>query len=270
MRIDLHIHSTASDGALAPEAVVEAALAGRLDVIAIADHDTVAGVVPASAAADGRLEVIPAVELSSTRAGREYHILGYYIDPFSAVLGEFTRAAGRRRQDRMAGMVERLGRMGVLVPFDDVLAEAGEAANVGRPHLARVLLQRGHVRTFAEAFTRFIGDGGPAFVPVELLSPEGAVALVHAAGGLAVWAHPPVEVLADEIDGLVQAGLDGVECYRPRTSPPEIERIRAVARERGLLLTGGSDWHGEWQGLLGEFAVGEDAVPEILQRGRIG
>lgn len=269
MRIDLHIHSTASDGALAPEAVVEAAIAGRLDVIAIADHDTVAGVVPASAAAAGRLEVISAIELSATHDGREYHILGYYIDPFSPALAEFTRAAVRRRQDRMAGMVERLGRLGVSVPFDDVLAQAGEAANVGRPHLARVLLQHGHVRTFAEAFTRFIGDGGPAFVPVELLRPEDAVALVHAAGGLAVWAHPAVDALADGLDRLVRAGLDGIECYRPRTPPTEVERIRALARERGRFLTGGSDWHGEWQGPLGDFAVGEEAVPEILERGRI-
>lgn len=266
MRIDLHLHSTASDGSLDPAALVEAAVAGRLDVVALTDHDTVAGLAPARAAAVDRIEVIPGVELSTTWDGRELHVLGYDIDPLAGELLEFSRAAGVRRRSRMAAMVERLGELGIHVPLEEVVRLAGSEANVGRPHLARVLLQRGHVRSFADAFDRFIGDGGPAFLPVQLLTPADAIAIIHRANGLAVWAHPPQDLVGPVLPVLAHAGLDGVEVYRPRSPATESEALRQVAAAHGLFPTGGSDWHGDWSGPLGEFSVSPDEVKTFLDR----
>lgn len=265
MRLDLHLHSTASDGALGPATLVGAA-AGRLDVVALTDHDSIAGVPAALAAAVGRIEVIAGIELSTTYKGRELHILGYDIDPRSPELVGFSRDAARRRQDRMANMVDRLGELGVSVPYEEVLRLAGSEANVGRPHLARVLVQRGHVRSFSEAFERFIGDGGPAFFPVQLLTPADAVALIHRANGIAVWAHPPLDLFRTELDALTEMGLDGVEAYRPRSLPVETDLVLEGAAARKLLVTGGSDWHGEWSGALGDFWVSDEEIAAFLAR----
>jgi len=264
VRLDLHLHSTASDGALEPGALVAAAAAGRLDVIALTDHDTIAGVPAALAAAGTRIEIIPGIELSTTHRGREIHILGYDIDPEAPELVAFSRNAALRRQSRMAEMVERLAELGVHVDYDDVVRLAGSEANVGRPHLARVLVQRGHVRTFAEAFDRFIGDGGPAFFPVRLLTPGAAVDIVHRAGGVAVWAHPPLDLFQSELPALAESGLDGVEVHRPRSLPTESALLLAGVLPRGLLVTGGSDWHGEWNGPIGDFAVSADDLADFL------
>lgn len=264
MRLDLHLHSTASDGALEPGALVAAAAAGRLDVIALTDHDTIAGVAAAVAAGAGRIEVIPGIELSTTHRGRELHVLGYDVDPNAPELVTFSRDAALRRQVRMAEMVDRLAELGIHVPYDDVVRLAGSEANVGRPHLARVLVQRGHVRTFAEAFDRFIGDGGPAFFPVRLLTPGAAIDIVHRAGGVAIWAHPPLDLFQTELRALADAGLDGVEVHRPRSLPVETGIFLAGIADCGLLVTGGSDWHGDWNGPLGEFAVGPEEVGDFL------
>lgn len=264
MRLDLHLHSSASDGAVDPVQLVELAARGRLDVIALTDHDTTAGLAAALGAAQRRIDVIPGLELSTTFDGREVHMLGYFIDPESEELTRFSRHAATRRQARMSGMIERLSELGIAVHYDEVVRLAGAEANVGRPHLARVLVQRGHVRTFAEAFDRFIGDGGPAFLPVQLLTPERAIAMIHRAGGVAVWAHPPVDLFRTHLASLVEHGLDGVEAFRPRTSPAEVEALLAGAAGAALLVSGGSDWHGEWNGALGDFAVSADDVGAFL------
>lgn len=266
MRLDLHLHSTASDGALEPPAVVAAAIAGRLDMVALTDHDTVAGLPAAMAAATGlgRIEVIPGVELSTTQNGRELHILGYDIDSGSPELLSFSREAASRRQDRMADMVARLGELGIRVDYEAVVRLAGSEANVGRPHLARVLVEGGHVRSFAEAFDRFIGDRGPAFFPVQLLTPADAVGIIHRAGGVAVWAHPPLDLFQAELSRLAAEGLDGVEAYRPRSPASETAILLAGAAASSLLVTGGSDWHGEWSGALGDFALTADDLSDFL------
>lgn len=264
MRLDLHLHSSASDGAVDPVQLVDLATRGRLDVIALTDHDTTAGLAAAMAAAAGRIEVIPGVELSTTFDGREVHMLGYLIDPAGQELTAFSRHAATRRQIRMSGMIDRLGELGIAVRYDEVVGLAGAEANVGRPHLARVLVQHGHVRTFAEAFDRFIGDGGPAFLPVQLLTPERAIEMIHRAGGVAVWAHPPLDLFRTQLARLVEHGLDGVEAFRPRTSPVESEALLSGAAAASLMVTGGSDWHGDWNGPLGDFAVASDDVGAFL------
>jgi 3',5'-nucleoside bisphosphate phosphatase len=270
LRIDLHIHSTASDGSLSPGAVANAARAGGLDVIALADHDTVGGVIAAQEAAAGTVHVIPAIELSTHEQAGELHMLGYYIDPRHADLLAYAERASGAREVRMHAMLERLAAAGIVVEFDDVLAAAGPRPDsIGRPHLARALLQRGYVHSMSDAFDRYIGDQGPAFVPTSLITPDQAIDIIHDAGGIAVWAHPRQDLLEAGLPRLREQGLDGVECYRPRVAPPESERIATFAARNGLFVTGGSDWHGDWQGQLGEFAVDRDDIAAFLEVGGI-
>jgi 3',5'-nucleoside bisphosphate phosphatase len=270
LRIDLHIHSTASDGSLPPAAVVAAARAGGLHIIALADHDTLAGIAPAQAAAHGVLHVIPALELSTHHNGAELHMLGYFVDVKNAALVQYSGRAGNARALRMREMLARLDEVGVSIAFDEVVAAAGpRPESLGRPHLARAMLQRGYVTTVSDAFDRYIGDDCPAFVPTRLISPAEGIGLIHAAGGVAVWAHPRPDQLHVDLARFVEWGLDGVECYRPRVSHVDAERVANLARMYQLLITGGSDWHGEWQGRLGDFSLERDDVAEFLDAGGI-
>lgn len=269
MRLDLHIHSTASDGAWSPGAVARAA-AGRLDVIALSDHDTLAGYEAVCAAAEAlRIQVIPAVELSSTHRGRDVHILGYFVDPSAPPLREHEARALGARERRMEAMIDRLRQQGVHVEMDAVLHAAGpDRGTLGRPHLARALVAAGHAASVPEAFDRWIGDAHRAFVPVSLLDPSGAVDVVRAAGGIAVWAHPPADLLDALLPGLVRSGLRGIEIYRPRASADQVLRLEATARTAGLLITGGSDWHGPDGGTqLGDFCVTSDDIAPFLEAG---
>lgn len=268
MRLDLHLHTTASDGSLSPSALVWAARAGSLDVIAIADHDTCAGVEDARKALPNDVHVVPAVELSTTFDNGELHVLGYFIDHQHQAIRSYSSDAAEKRKQRITGMLERLRNYGIKLTLDDVIKAAEPGTRmIGRPHLARALAQRGHVQTVSEAFDRFIGDSGPAFLPTQLLTPKQGIDLIHEVGGVAVWAHPRPTVLEKHLDTMVGFGLDGVECYRPNASPAEVSVVEQHARKRGLLLTGGSDWHGSWQGRLGDFYVGPDDVEALLEVG---
>jgi predicted metal-dependent phosphoesterase TrpH len=269
MRLDLHIHSTASDGAWTPAAVVRAA-AGRLDVIALTDHDTLAGVEPARAAAAGLpLQVIPAVELSSTHQGREVHILGYFVDPAAPGIRQHEERAVGARERRMELMLDRLRGQGVSVEMAAVVEAAGPDRSVlGRPHLARALVRAGHASSIPDAFDRLIGDAQPAFVPVALVDPPGAVDVVRSAGGIAVWAHPSGDMIDELLPGLMRAGLRGLEVYRPRISSDQVGRLERTARTAGLLMTGGSDWHTPDAGSqLGDFHVTADDLGPFLEAG---
>lgn len=268
-RIDLHIHSRASDGHLAPAAVVDAAVAGRLDVIALTDHDTVAGVQEACAAARERpIHVIPGIEVSTRHHDAEIHVLGYFVDPEAPPLVLHGEGARARRYDRARRMVEKLQEQGVPLEFETVIREAGpDVASIGRPHIARALLAGGHTRYYGEAFDRYLADGRSAFVLTEFPSVREAIDMIHASGGLAVWAHPPVEAFDAEIHTFADWGMDGVECFRPNTPPAESLLFETAARALGLLRTGGSDWHGPHRSPLGQFAVREDDVRELLEAG---
>ncbi len=270
MRIDLHLHSNASDGSLSPSGLVWAARAAGLHVIALTDHDTTGGTSEASDAGVGAVHVISGIEISTTYDGSELHVLGYFIDPTHAAILQYAGAAARGRRSRMQGMLERLETMGVTVDYQEVVAAAGsEAVTIGRPHLARALVQRGYAQTFAEAFDRFIGDSGPAFLPTRLLSPQGAIDLIHEAGGVAVWAHPRSSLFERDIRRFVEGGLDGVECFRPRCPAEECLKLESTTKALGLLVTGGSDWHGVWHGRLGDFSMSRDEVGAFLERGGI-
>jgi 3',5'-nucleoside bisphosphate phosphatase len=268
MKIDLHLHSHVSDGQLSPTALVQGAAAGGLAVLALTDHDTAAGVPEALLAAEGLpVRVIPGIEVSTRHGEREYHVLGYWIDPHSEPIQRYQQFAVGRRVRRMEGMVGKLREMGIPITYEEVATAAGPARSIGRPHLARALLAGGHTRYYGEAFERFISDSGPAFVAERFPTPEEAIATIHAAGGVAVWAHPPLDVFASELPRFVEWGLDGVECFRPTLTGAEIQMLEYSARARGLFPTGGSDWHGPHRAPLGDFFVGPHEVRELLAFG---
>lgn len=268
MKIDLHLHTNASDGALAPSEVVTRAAAAGLDIIAIADHDTTAGVRPAADTATGLdIDLIPAIEISASHDGRDIHVLGYSVDPADVAITQHSTTARRRRAERIHEMIQRLDALGVSVDYDDVVTEAGPNAQaLARPHLARVLWRQGTVASVGEAFDRYLADNGPAYVPVDALDVPGAIDRIHRAGGLAVWAHPPMPLLDESLGEFVDAGLDGIECYRPRVSTQDLNRLLERAHQHELLITGGSDWHGHWHGELGAFHVDGHVLTEFLDR----
>jgi predicted metal-dependent phosphoesterase TrpH len=271
MRVDLHLHSWVSDGDVAPAEVVRRAVDARLDVISLTDHDTAAGCAEALAEAVTRpIVVVPGIEISTRWGDQELHILGYWIDPSAASILAHQERAMARRAIRMAAMVERLQGMGIGISYADVEAAAGSSTRtLGRPHLARALHARGVTRYYSEAFLRFIGNGGPAFVAEGFPLPEVAIEAIHAAGGVAVLAHPPLPWIPEGLPVLVSQGLDGVECYRPGLEAGDLNMLEMVTRESGLFPTGGSDWHGPHRSNLGEFAVHGLRLREVLARGGI-
>jgi hypothetical protein len=235
---------------------VSAAKAAGLAAIALTDHDTMDGVAEALAAADEiGIRVVPGVELSATDDDREVHLLGLHIQRQSAIEDSLRTFRGARH-DRALQIVSKLNELGVSVSFDDVLAHAGDAA-IGRPHLARVLIEGGWARDSRDAFDRYLGAGRPAYVPKHRLSVGDAIALVHAGGGLAVLAHPGAEGRRDVIERFVALGLDGLEVRHPGHSAEDIKRLGALAGFFHLVPSGGSDWHGAAEGprVLGVMRV---------------
>jgi predicted metal-dependent phosphoesterase TrpH len=245
--VDLHTHSTASDGTLPPERVIEAAQRCGLAALALTDHDTIDG-VPAARAAGERLgiRVISGVELSAFQGDDEIHLLALHLTHLETLqqrLGELRT----HRHTRAARIVEKLNALGIPLTLDEVLRQSNGGA-VGRPHVARALMARGVVQDFRDAFLRYLGGGGSAFVPKERLSVEDAIDIAHEAGGLAIWAHPGDGGRRERLEPLVAAGLDGLEIRHPRHSAEDIKRLQALADFFGLVPSGGSDWHGAAEG----------------------
>ncbi len=272
MRLDLHVHTTASDGSLSPAQVVGLAADGGLDVLAITDHDTVAGIPAAmDAAAETALRLIPGIEVSSTHEGAEYHILGYFVDVQADSIKAHERHAVGGRESRMDQMVDHLRRQGLLIEMTDVLEAAGpDRSAIARPHLARALVLKGYATSVVDAFDRLIGDDHPAYVPTALATPDEAIRLILEAGGTPVWAHPPIRALTHLLPAFIGAGLKGMEVYRPRSTAGHIRKLERAAKAAGLLVTGGSDWHdGDRGSALGAFFVTEEDVGGLLEVGGI-
>ena len=270
MRTDLHVHSSASDGTDPPAEVMRRAALAGLDVVALTDHDTVAGHAEARAAA-GPVTLLPGMELSCRLDGRSLHMLAYLFDP-----GQPTLAAelARIRDDRVLrarAMVDRLADLGVDVSWEQVAAIAGQAV-VGRPHIARAMADSGAIASPREAFTRdWIADGGRAYVDRYALDPVRAIGLVQAAGGVTVLAHPragrDTRVTDEQITRLAAAGLAGLEVFHPDQSDAERARLLALASDLGLVATGGSDDHGSLTGYrLGSETTPAGAYQDLLSR----
>jgi 3',5'-nucleoside bisphosphate phosphatase len=241
--VDLHMHSTASDGSRSPADVVRAAKRAELVAIALTDHDTVGGLAEARAAGEELgVRIINGVELSAVEGESETHLLGLHLGDTSVLergLTELREMRGRRA----ARIVELLQSQGVQVTLDDVLMQAGAGA-IGRPHVARALVADGWAVDVRDAFDRYLAAGRPAYVAKDQLGMRDAIAMVHAAGGLAVLAHPGATATRERLEALAALGMDGVEVKHPSHSPQDTARIRTLAEQLGLLPSGGSDWHG--------------------------
>lgn len=254
--VDLHAHSTASDGALPPTEAVQAAHAAGLVAFALTDHDTLGGIPEAQVAADAcGLRLIPGVELSVHQGADEVHLLGLHIRDVSQLQARLEVIRGFRRT-RAESIVAKLNAAGIPMPFDAVLHQAAGGA-IGRPHVARALVAGGHVRDAREAFDRWLGAAKPAYVDKERLDIADGIRLIHDAGGIAVYAHPGSEGRRETIEPLVAAGLDGVEVRHPSHSREDELRLASLAAFFGLVVSGGSDWHGAMQGgrVLGAMQV---------------
>ena len=243
--IDLHSHTTASDGEHSPEALLSLARAAGVTVLAVTDHDTVSGLARAQAAADAEgLGFVPGIEVSATAGGREVHVLGHFVDATESGLAEYTDRLRGERATRMARMVERMGELGFPLTLEEV-EKIGGGAHLGRPHLALALLNRGYVSSTKEAFDRFLADGRPGHVDRFRVSAEEAVRLLHAAGGTATLAHPgPSKVTTPTLQTLAASGLDGLEVFHADHVPSQREAFLRTADALGLIPTGGSDYHG--------------------------
>lgn len=271
MSIELHCHTTASDGVLSPAELVALAVRRGIRTLAITDHDTTAAVAPARAAARGlRLEVIPAIEISSRKDGREVHILGYFLDPDHAPLQRALESQRSTRLERASRMVARLQDLGAPISMERVREVAG-GDTLGRPHLARVLVEQGHVASVEEAFERYLAEGRPAYVSPLKLSSEEAMGLIRDAGGLPVIAHPGL--LGDDglVEELIHSGAGGLEAYYPRHSPLQQQHYLALAARHRLVVTGGSDFHGPGHPDrlgLGEVHLPPEVVPRLRAAAR--
>lgn len=270
MRADLHSHSSVSDGTRPPAEVMRRAAQAGLDAIALTDHDTSAGMAEAAAALPAGLTLVPGMELSCRRDGHSVHMLAYLFDPEHPELAAEVDRITAARVDRAQAMVDRLAELGTGVTWEQVTEIAGDGV-IGRPHIARAMLAVGAIKTFDEAFTpQWIGTGGRAHVSRYALDPARAVRLVTAAGGVTVLAHPFAErrgwlVPEDLIGELAQAGLAGVEVTHPDHDLEESMALAGLARQLGLVASGGSDDHGELTGdRIGTYTIGEPDFSELL------
>jgi len=245
-KVDLHIHSTASDGRLSPAEVVRKSVERGLAIIAIADHDTVNGIPPALTAAKDypQLKIIPSVEISADVALGEVHVLGHFIDytdpELRATLDKFRNS----REERAQGMITKLKILGIHIEWQRVQQIAG-SGSIGRPHIAQAMMEKGHITSFKEAFTNYLGHNGPAYVKRTKMTPDEAVKLILKAKGLPVLAHP-LTVNAPEtlIIELKAAGLIGLEAYYNNYTTDVINQLVNLANKYDLIASGGSDYHG--------------------------
>lgn len=247
MRLDLHLHSNASDGTLSPAELARFAAGEGLEAIALTDHDTVDGIADCSAACkELGLRFVPGVELS-TGGDREIHVLGYGIDP-EKLRGKLV-ALQSDRFVRMEQMVKRIREEGMDISMEDVIAIAGHAP-LGRPHVAMAMVQKGYASSVKDAFDRFLGDGKPCCVPRQKMLFSLAVDWIHDCGGLAIIAHPVLiqcerRMLTQTLSALLNAGADGIEAFHSAHSTDDAMELEAFARRKNVLVTGGSDFHGQ-------------------------
>jgi predicted metal-dependent phosphoesterase TrpH len=265
--VDLHVHSTASDGSVSPDGVVRRAAKAGLSAVALTDHDTVDGIPEAMRAGEREgVRVIGGCEFSVAAAWGEMHVLGYFLPPNSAALEGFLERCRADRIRRGREMVDRLRALGVELSFEDVLRESRGGA-VGRPHVARALLRSGSVADMSEAFGRFLGRGRPAFVDKRLPEFRAVTDLVHQVGGVVSVAHLKERGTWSFLERLKQEGLDAVETRHPSHDPEIRSRLTDLALRLGLLRTGGSDWHGDPEAGEAHGAIGSQEVPiEWLER----
>ena len=268
MRIDMHTHTTASDGLLTPTELVKKAFEKRLDGIAITDHDSVDAIDEALNKAKDyqNFLVIPGVEMGCNYDDEEVHILGYFIDYKNKNLNEELTALKSSRWDRGISILNKLMELGINLPKDEILERARETGFIGRATLARELVNYGFVKDINEAFDKYLDVEKPAYVDRYKLSVEDTINLIHECGGVSILAHPGILKNKDIMTYCLERGIMGVECYHSKHSRSDEKLIRSFAERNGLIITGGSDFHGE-KDILGDYSTDIFAIPEF--RGRL-
>ncbi|MFA5908903.1 MAG: PHP domain-containing protein [Vicinamibacterales bacterium] len=276
--IDLHLHTTASDGRLTPAQLVARVAAAGITTMSVTDHDTVAGLVEVGAEAAARgIRLVPGIEVTSIADARDVHLLGYFFDPGNAALAAFLEGQRAVRVSRVREIGARLAALGLPVDVDALLTAAATrpGSSVGRPQLARALISAGYVASVREAFDRWLANGQPAYVPRTGPSPAAVVEVIHAAGGLVSFAHPAVTGRDELIRPLVDDGLDAIEVYHSDHTPADEVDYRGLAARLGVLVSGGSDFHGDdpaaaparaRRGTLGVVSLPADAFAALEDR----
>jgi predicted metal-dependent phosphoesterase TrpH len=265
---DLHLHTTFSDGTYSPEELASEAKRFGLVAVALTDHDTVEGCPRMRAACDlARIEFIPATELTAEINGIELHMLGYFVDVESPLLLQSMAHFQEGRHERIREIVARLRKLQVPLEEEDVF-ELANCRSPGRPHVARALIQRKVCKSLDEAFERFLKKNRPGWVPKEKISAGDAVKLIQKAGGLAVVAHPGLARTEEALPALIEAGIDGIECFHTKHSPAASEFYIGLAEQHNLLVTGGSDCHGMNKGkpLIGSIKLPYEYVRQMKER----
>lgn len=264
---DLHCHTTASDGLLTPTELICLAAELGLKGIGITDHDTIQGWQEATEAGEKhQIQILKGIELSTEWQGKEVHILGYDLDGSSNSLNDKLRYLRQAREHRMLKILNRLETQGIHISIDEV-QQFAQGESIGRPHIAHALMERGYVSSIGEGFDRYIGMGAPAYVPRYKMTPEEGIELVRAAHGVAVLAHPGVHSLEEGIPTWVEVGLQGIEVFHSDHKLEDEKKFRTIAQKYHLLITGGSDFHGEAlkPGVkLGGWGVSLDVIQQIL------
>jgi len=270
--IDLHTHTTASDGRCTPSELVARASAAGVGVLSVTDHDTTAAAAAAGAAcAAAGIEFVPGIEITAVVDGRDVHVLGYFIDPDAAGLAAFLAEQRRRRLDRLREILERLAALGIVLDAESVLAPGREDTSkaAGRPWVARALVSGGHVADTKEAFDRFLATGQPAFVPRIGPSPADVFGQIHLAGGVASLAHPGPLGRDQLIPGFARLGLDALEAHHSKHTADDVERYLAIAKRETLAVSGGSDYHGDPShdaGGPGSVSISREVFQELKGR----
>ncbi|MDR0927761.1 MAG: PHP domain-containing protein [Ignavibacteria bacterium] len=271
MIIDLHTHTTFSDGMLSPEELFNKAKKADIKGISITDHDTIDGNIGAAEmAARYGLDYITGIELSCFDSQNEYHILGYGIDIDNEDLHTHLAAFKQSRVERAEIMTKRLNEMGMKIDFNDIVDKAG-VAPITRPHIAQVIVESGYVSTTKDAFNLYIGDGGPAYAVKAIFQVEKAIKLINNSGGIAVIAHPGYSINQKKLFQFIESGLDGIEVNHPLHNDKLRKEYHAVASQYWLLETGGSDFHGNRPNdseLFGKEGVSIDVMSQIRKRCR--
>ncbi|MCB5252080.1 MAG: PHP domain-containing protein [Candidatus Cloacimonadaceae bacterium] len=243
-RINLHLHTRASDGSLTPMQVIKQAKDIGLDLISITDHDTMDAYkqIPED---NAPLRILPGIEISSMHQGNDVHILAYGCDFENKALIELSENYHIGRRDRAIKMIELLGELGMDIQLEEVVAMAGSGELIVRPHIAQVLVQRGYVRSKNEAFEKYIGNFKPAFAPKPDVPVPDVISVIHGAGGFAVIAHPGKLSDPDYIEEFITFGIDGLEVWHPDHYQYQVDEFITIAQNNGLYMTAGSDFHGE-------------------------
>lgn len=261
---DLHLHSTASDGLLTPAEIVARARAVGLEVIALTDHDSTAGLTEALArGARHTIRVLTGIEISAELADEEIHILGYMLDYHNKDLQQLLATMQESRVERAREMIRRLQALGFDLNMQEVIAAAGKTSSLGRPHVARAMVEKGYAASLTEVFSRWLGLGQPAYVSRYKLHPAQAIEIIQRAGGLAFLAHPGLLKIEGSISQLAKDGLDGIEVYHPEHSSGQVRSFLNTAKALGLYVSGGSDFHGSPGDQIGQTTINIQDLPWI-------